>query len=308
MTRLEDVSLEALQEHLDEVQSQAATRQLMVAIGAKQGMAPDELAAWYGLDAETVEESLDYGHSLLVSIAFNEGQHFSMAQQATTMREAYKRHHDFDVLAWEVPMEMGSLLTGMLYSPDDDTVRTFNMSDTAWQTDTSRQLHAPIDDWEVTQEGAGQHHPILFHTDEWDRQGISFEEAKTRATGMVYGIAADGYFSFNDETESVTGDITMTTGATKQLTRTLLEYNTLDDEADFEDIWKLASFATGKYIQNPAVNGVIDTVRPDDDDYDEYFGGDFAFYEVENEEVVRAVRNDQSHEYDNFGETYAPLA
>ena len=58
MTRLEDVSLDALQEHLDEVESQAATRQLMVAIGAKQGVSPDDLAAWYGLDDETVEEWL----------------------------------------------------------------------------------------------------------------------------------------------------------------------------------------------------------------------------------------------------------
>ncbi|MDL0140467.1 twin-arginine translocation signal domain-containing protein [Halobacterium salinarum] len=183
------------------------------------------------LNADTVEDSLDYGHSLLVSIAYNEGQHFSMDQQAMALREAYKRHHDFDVLAWEVPMEMGSLTTGMMYSPDDDTVRTLNMGDTAWQTETSRQLHAPIDDWEVTQDGAGQHHPILFHTDEWGRQGIGFEEAKTRANGMVFGIGADEQYKFSKimdtDATGLADNITMTTGATEQLTRTMLDYNTL---------------------------------------------------------------------------------
>ncbi|MEF8851000.1 MAG: ferredoxin Fer [Haloarculaceae archaeon] len=58
MARLEDVSLAALQDRLDEVESQAATRRLMVAVGAKQGLSTEELATWYGFDPETVEEWL----------------------------------------------------------------------------------------------------------------------------------------------------------------------------------------------------------------------------------------------------------
>ena len=262
------------------------------------------------LNADTVEDSLDYGHSLLVSIAYNEGQNFSMDQQAMALREAYKRHHDFDVLAWEAPMEMGSLTTGMMYSPDDDTVRTLNMGDTAWQTETSRQLHAPINDWEVTQEDAGQHHPILFHTDDWDRQGISFEDAKDEALTMIFGVGTDNYLDYNrdESTSGIVNNITATTGTTEQLTRTLLDYNTLEDVAEFEDIRNLASFATGKYIQDPTINGVIDTINPETGEYDEYFGGEFAFYEVADETIVRDVKSDQSGEYDNFGQTYDALA
>jgi len=263
------------------------------------------------LNADTVEESLDYGHGLIVSIAWNEeGQDFSTPQRAATLREAYKQHHDFDVLAWEAPMETGSLLTGMMYSPDDDTIRTLNMGDKSWETETSLQLHAPIEEWEVTQEDAGQHHPVLFHTDEWDRQGISFEEAKDEALTMVFGVGTDNYLDYNrdESTSGIVNNITITTGATEQLTRTMLDYNTLDDDvADFEDIWNLASVAVGKYIEDPSINGVIDTVDPEDDDYDEYFGGGFAFYEVEDESVVRDVKRDQAGEYDNFGETFDEL-
>jgi hypothetical protein len=52
---------------------------------------------------------------------------------------------------------------------------------------------------------------------------------------------------------------------------------------------------------------VIDTVEPEDDEYDEYFGGGFAFYEVDNEEIVDTVRTDQNHEYDHFGDAYDEL-
>jgi len=69
----------------------------------------------------------------------------------------------------------------------------------------------------------------------------------------------------------------------------------------------LANFAIGQYLQNEDLNGVIDTVEPGEDDYDEYFGGGFAFYEVEDEEIVDEVKTDQSHEYDNFGEVYDGL-
>lgn len=46
----------------------------------------------------------------------------------------------------------------------------------------------------------------------------------------------------------------------------------------------------------------MDTVEPDDDNYDDYLGGDFAFYEVDNEDIADSVRTDQTHGYDHFGE------
>ncbi|MEZ3118222.1 hypothetical protein RYH80_20100 [Halobaculum sp. MBLA0147] len=271
------------------------------------------------LNADTVEESLDLGHSLVVSIDGTDEQ-VSQKERGVIMREAYQRHHDFDVLAWEVPMEMGSRKAGMLYSPDDDKVRTFN-SGGPWSGNGTAQSHVEIQNWRVIEDpndearrdATSLHHPVLFHTDEWDRQGISFEDAKDQAVEMIYSVATDEYNNFNDEQavlargDAPVDNITMTTGSTEQLTRTLLDYNKSGVNTDFEDIWDMASFAVGKYIDDPELNGVIDTVEPGDDSYDEYFGGGFAFYEVEDEEVVDEVRNDQSHEYDNFGEVYDQL-
>jgi len=266
------------------------------------------------LNAETVADSLDLGHNLLVSMN-GYGIDLSIEEQAVAIREAYQRHHDFDVLAWGVPMRDGAQNSGMMYSPDDDKVRTFNVGG-AW-LDESRQFHSEIQDWNViNNDGDAQgnpenfHHPVLFHTDEWDREGITFEDAKNQAVEMIYSVATDTYNDFNiDALEMNDGpvhNVTMTTGATEQLTRTLLDYNKSGVNADFSDIQDLANFAIGQYLQNEDLNGVIDTVEPGDD-YDEYFGGGFAFYEVEDEEIVDEVRTDQSHEYDNFGEVYDEL-
>lgn len=273
-------------------------------------------------NAETVEESLDYGHSLLVSIAYNEVE-LPYDEQSVIIREAYTRHHNFDVLAWSVPMRDGSFQAGMMYSPDDDKIRTFNNGGEAWSGSGESQSHAEIQNWRVIEdpndEARGNptnyQHPVLFHTDEWDRGGISFEDAKSSALGMVFGIGTE---RFNDYTEydatGIVDDITATTAATEQLTRTILEYNSIneDDRADFERIRDLANFAVGKYIQNPNTRGVIDTVENGGEEYDEYFGGDFAFYEVDDEDgsnndIIDAVRSDQAGEYDNFGQVYDEL-
>lgn len=267
------------------------------------------------LNADTLEESLDLGHNFLISLAYTPRENISIKEQAATIREAYQRHHDFEVLAWEVPMRDGAQGSGMMYSPDDDKVRTFNVGG-AWSGDGESQIHSEIQDWRVisNEDNVGRggqpenfHHPVLFHTDEWDREGVSFEDAKDFAVGSIFGIANDAHGDYNNDAFGITQEITMTTGATEQLTRTLLDYNKSGVDADFEDIRNLANFAVGKYIDDPELNGVIDTVEPGDDNYDEYFGGSFAFYEVEDEEIVDEVRTDQSHEYDNFGEVYDQL-
>ncbi|UHH24737.1 hypothetical protein [Halobacterium noricense] len=269
--------------------------------------------AW--LNAETVEDSLDLGHDLVVSIA-KAAERLSTDEMAAITREAYKRHHDFDVLAWEVPMQGGSLKSGMMYSPDDDKVRSFNIQG-PWLGEESRQLHTEIQDWNVINNpnDAGRnptdlHHPLRFHTDEWNRGfvgGGGFEDAKNAAMSMIYGIGADNYLDFNYEAVGIVNRIVMTTGATEQLTRTLLDYNKSGVDAEFDDIWQLSSFAAGKHIDDPSLNGVIDTVESGGEDYDEYFGGGFAFYEVDNEDIIDEVKADQAGDYDNFGQVYDEL-
>ena len=266
--------------------------------------------AW--LNAETVADSLDLGHNLLISMN-GYGIDLSPEEKAVTLREAYKRHHDFDVLAWEVPMRDGVILSGMMYSPDDDKVRTFNTGG-EWLGEESRQFHAEIQEWNVINNDGGAagnpenfHHPVLFHTDEWDREGVTFEDAKDEALSMIYGIGSEEYIQYTNDAVGIVNNLTMTAGATEQLTRTLLDYNKSGVDADFEGIWNLANFAVGKYIDDPELNGVIDTVEPGEGAYDEYFSGGFAFYEVDNEDIVDRVRTDQAHEYDNFGDVYDEL-
>ncbi len=172
-------------------------------------------------------------------------------------------------------------------------------------------MHCEIHDWSVIKgEGPSnkdRFHPLLFHTGRRDNQGTGFEKAKEEALGAICGIATDEWTGYNTDSTGILNGISATTGATEQLTRTLLEYNELgDDSIEFKDIWTLAATAAGKYIQNPGMNGVIDTANASGG-YGEYFDGEFAFCEVESEQIVRDVKKDQSGEYDNFGQTYDEL-
>ncbi len=270
---------------------------------------PETYSAEEWLNAETVEESLDLGHNYLITL--NESEQMSIEEMAVSIREAYKRHHDFDVLAWVVPLNTGTITQGMMYSPDDDKVRSFaTFGD--WYGGGEAEFHTEIQNWSVVgdpdTEAYDLQHPIMFHTDEWDRQGASLEDAKDSAVEMVFDIATEEYIEYNQDNKPVgiVNNITMTTGAAEQLTRTLLDYNEPGVDADFSDIRDLASFAVGKYIDDPELNGVIDTVEGDES-YDNYFGDGFAFYEVDDEEIVDKVRTDRRHEYDNFGEVYDEL-
>jgi hypothetical protein len=276
--------------------------------------------AW--LNADTVEESLDLGHNLLITIDYDIDENVSVKEKAVSIREAYQRHHDFDVLAWEVPMNDGALTQGMMYSPDDDKIRSFAGSGD-WNGEEGTQYHTEIQNWDVINDpnditdADRYQHPIMFHTDEWNRQGVSFETAKDDAVGMIFDIATEDYNSYNVDAreinDAISQNITMTTGATEQLTRTMLEYNESGVDADFSDIRDLASFAVGKYLEDPEINGVIDTVNiedeeaPENGEYSEYFEGGFAFYELEDEELVDEVRNDRRHEYDNFAAVFDDL-
>jgi hypothetical protein len=101
---------------------------------------PTEYSSEAWLNAETVEESLDLGHGLVLTI----GDPINIPEHAAVMREAYKRYHDFDVLAWETPNQGGVTPSGLMYSPDDDTLRCFDHSPSA-HSSTSAHLHTPVE-------------------------------------------------------------------------------------------------------------------------------------------------------------------
>ncbi|QZP39379.1 twin-arginine translocation signal domain-containing protein [Halobaculum magnesiiphilum] len=275
--------------------------------------APTQYDAEGWLNAETVADSLDYGHNLAVAITWEQANRTpdTVEETAAVIREAYKRHHDFDVLAWATTM--GSRTredindpTGLLYSPDDDTLRNFNFDTDEGNGEDSRQMHAPIEEWSVIQgegpSGESRYHPLLFHTDRrMSGQASDFMEAKEIAANTVRNIAS-GPTPRNKQVD-LEHNYSMTTGMTEQLSRTLLEYNSND--ADFEDVWNLASVIED--VRRRDGNYIFDTADQNDD-YSGFFDGGFAVYEVEDDSVINEVWQDEAGQYDNFGQVYDELA
>jgi hypothetical protein len=280
--------------------------------------APTQYDAEGWLNAETVAESLDYGHNLLVAVVDEPGKRTpdTVQNNAVAIREAYKRHHDFDVLAWGTMMGGRTREdivdpTGLLYSPDDDTLRNFNFNVDEGDGETSLQMHTPIGEWEVlngesrwseSPGGDQRYHPLLFHQG-WDVSGQAsdFMEGKGRAAGAVQGIASgptEASLQRNEES-----NYALTTGLTEQLSRTLFEYNS--NGADFEDVWNIASVM--EKTAGMEGNYIFDTADQDDD-YSGFFDGGFAVYEVEDDSLVNEVWQDEAGQYDNFGQVYDELA
>jgi ferredoxin len=107
MTRLEDVPLDALQNRLEDVQSRAATRQLMVAIGAKQGLSVEKLATWYGLEPETVEEWLTAFETGPVDEVVAEIERFELPGRSTAPIVRQPGVSRVTFLDYEVVQDMG---------------------------------------------------------------------------------------------------------------------------------------------------------------------------------------------------------
>ncbi|WP_200530752.1 hypothetical protein [Halorubrum sp. LN27] len=269
--------------------------------------------AW--LNADTVEESLDLAHNWLLTVDFFEAEGAGRPEErAVIMREAYKQHHDFDILAWTTSMEMGSRAGGLLYSPNDDKIRVFSQNPNPPTAGSgTKQLHPEIQDWRVIEDPDDEsraggvdptdfHHPALFHTDEWDRQGIGFEDAKRQAVGMINTISTETTASVPNH-DYDKNEIAVTTGLTEQLTRTVLEYNQ-NDEAEFEELWNFANIS--EYLQTHSGSYVIDTAT-ENSNYNNIFDGDIAVYEIDDSNTVEEIWNDQNGEYDNFGAVYDEL-
>ncbi|WP_313694101.1 hypothetical protein [Halorarum halobium] len=276
--------------------------------------APSQYDAEGWLNAETVADSLDYGHNLLVTVVDEPGKRTpdTVQNNAVAIREAYKRHHDFDVLAWGTMMGSATREgivdpTGLLYSPDDDTLRNFNFDTFEGNGEDSLQMHAPIEEWEVlngesrwseSPGGDQRYHPLLFHQG-WavSGQASDFGEAKGVAAGAIRSIATGPTRESLIEGEG--SNYSMTTGMTEQLSRTLFEYNSND--AEFEYVWNLASVI--ETVNRKDGNYIFDTADQDDD-YSGFFDGGFAVYEVEDDSLVNEVWQDEAGQYDNFGQVY----
>jgi hypothetical protein len=274
-----------------------------------------DVESW--LNAETVEDSLDLSHGLIEAMVSQ--QSVQPAEQGAILREAYKRHHKFDVLAWETNMgasngSHNARITGLMYSPDDDKIRAHDVSPPqevgtgGTGVEASGKWHSEIQEWDIFNEGGELFHPLLFHTDEWNRQNPGFKTAKGEATLAITSIATDLFAG--DLLAAVDGPETdqegyfaPTTGLAKQLTRTLLEYN--ENDANFEDVWRVSSVTEklrlngGKYVLDAG---------EDTKQYSGTFDGSFAVYEVEEEKVVDKVWADRAGQYDNFSQSYDELA
>lgn len=266
--------------------------------------------AW--LNADSFEQSLDLAHGLLASMI--PLRTAGLAEQAAILREVYQRHQDYEApLAWET--NMGTMtgyddkITGLMYTPEDDKMRAFDWAaGDRVRTEESRRWHSEIQEWPIFNEDNDTFHPLLFHTDEWDRQNPGFMAAKDEATLAITSIATDLFAgdllaAVDGPETNQEGYFAPTTGLAEQLTRTLLEYN--KNDANFEDVWRFSS-VTEKLRLNGG-NYVLDAGE-DTEQYSGTFDGSFAVYEVEEEKVVDKVWADRAGQYDNFSQSYDELA
>ena len=266
--------------------------------------------AWRNADG--FGESLDYAHSLLVSIDRNLVD-YRFGAFTAMLREAYRRYHPtYEPLAWTFRMDTDIFATrraqgwiGLVYSPTADELRAFVLQPNHnLSTDGSWELHPPIENWPVTAstdnesdelyDPADLSHPLLFHTEGWSR-GWGFTTAKTRATEMVSHIATDPVRSHYDRE----GRVEITTGLLTQLTRTLRSYN--DNDAEFDHLRQLANVM--ELARERGGHYVVD-LPSGNADYDGVFDGEFAIYEVGYDYVLDLVARDGDREFDGFGETY----
>lgn len=267
-------------------------------------------------NADSFGESLDYAHSLLISID-NELVGNRTNSFTATLREAYRRYHPtYEPLAWSFTMDIGprdgeqvstgddGKEVGLVYSAEADELRAFALGvDPEFAQGNSRQLHPRIEEWSVVAnpsvweptEPSRLDHPLLFHTEGWNRQGLGFAAAKARVTEMVNHVATDPVGAHLDRD----GRIVLTTGFAVQLTRTLLEYNQRDVE--FMHIWNLATVM--ELARARGGNYVFD-VAPESNGYDGSFDGNFAVYEIAYDSVMNLVNRDGSRRLDRFGEVY----
>ncbi|WP_254272097.1 hypothetical protein [Haloarcula marina] len=273
--------------------------------------------AW--LNADDFGTSLDYAHSLLISID-NAVAGRRFGAKTAILREAYRRYHPtYDVLAWSFTMDNGhddntitptgddGTQVGLVYSPQADELRAFTLTATGFAEDGSLQMHPLIEEWSVTDDPDAEadrgpdslHHPLLFHTEGWNRQSIAFGPAKTAVVELVNHIGCDPVPQHFDRE----GRIGLTTGFATVLTRTLLEYNRHDD-VEFEWFRNLAGVM--ELARDRGGNYVFD-IAPGSDGYGGLFDGNFAVYEVAYDYVPGLVHADAARELDRFGQVYGGL-
>lgn len=80
---LDDASVEELRDSLQDVESKAATQRLMVAIAHKQGVTESELADWFGLDADALDEWFAEFETRSVAAVVDEIERFELPGRGT---------------------------------------------------------------------------------------------------------------------------------------------------------------------------------------------------------------------------------
>ncbi len=113
MSRIETVDIEDLEAHLGGATSKAATERLMVAIAHKRGVSVDDLADWYDLDRETLDEWFGEFESRPVGEVVEEIERFELPGRSVTPWTNQPRLARVEFLNYEVLDDHG-------WSVDDD--------------------------------------------------------------------------------------------------------------------------------------------------------------------------------------------
>lgn len=110
MARLQNVPVEDLEEALGEVGEKETTQRLMVAIGYKRGLDVEELADWYGLDEDTIDEWFEVFETKPLDRAIDETERYSRERQPPfvpqrSSRVEYLNYEVLDDFGWDLTDE-----------------------------------------------------------------------------------------------------------------------------------------------------------------------------------------------------------
>ena len=107
---LDTVTLEELQDQLDEAESKEASQRLMVAIAYKQGLTEADIAEWYGFPEEDLTEWFEEFESKSVDEVVDEIERFEMpgrsvkpiVRQPGLARVSFLNYDVIDDFGWDI--------------------------------------------------------------------------------------------------------------------------------------------------------------------------------------------------------------
>ncbi|HKJ58100.1 MAG TPA: ferredoxin Fer [Halobacteriales archaeon] len=110
MDRLSNVDVEELRRWFDEVEQKESTLRLMAAIGYKRGLDVDEIAEWYGISADDIDDWFDEFEAKPLPQMIDEVERFSRERAPPFIpriraRVEYLNYEVLDDLGWDVEDE-----------------------------------------------------------------------------------------------------------------------------------------------------------------------------------------------------------